>query len=289
MARSISEIQANITASYVSEMSAIGYAVDPSTWSRVDLERLLMFVFAAAAFMLESLFDLFRSETDEKLKELLPGSDRWYARMGKLYQHGFDLIPETDEYDNTGHTAAEIAASQVVKYSAVVEQVNEYGRVSLRIKLATEDGSDLVPLSAAQLAGVREYYKRIKYAGVALQIDSLPADNIKMSWTVYYDPLILDANGSRLDGADSDPVGDAIREYLKNLPFNGTYVLGYHVDAVQAVDGVSFPPIITGAQVKYGLLNYQSVDVSYTPDAGYLRFYEDTDLVINYIAQSAIQ
>ena len=52
------------------------------------------------------------------------------------------------------------------------------------------------------------------------------------------------------------------------------------MDAVQAVDGVSFPPIITGAQVKYGLLNYQSVDVSYTPDAGYLRFYEDTDLVM---------
>lgn len=288
MARSTAEIQASITASYVSEMASVGITVDPSTWSRVDLERQLMFVAAADANYLEELYDLLRIEIDTRLKEQKPHTPRWYAGIAKLYQHGYNLIAEGDTYDNTGVSAADIAAAKIVKYSAVVEQVNVYGRVSLRIKLATNDGTDLTPLSPVQLAGVKEYFARVKDGGVHLQIDSLPPDNIKQSWIVYYDPLILDAAGSRLDGTDSSPVRTAIKSYLENLPFNGTYVLAYHIDAVQAIDGVVIPTI-TEAVVKYGLLDYQSVNVLYNPDAGYLRFYNENDLSITYIAQSAIQ
>lgn len=288
MARSIKDIQNTITTQYVSEMAAIGRTVDPSNWSKTNVEQLIIFVFASAAFVLESLFDVLRSEVDTTISQLKPHSIRWYAAKAKLYQHGYALPSGSDVYDNTGISDADIAASKIVTYAAVVEQVNAYGRVSLRIKLATDDGNDLTSLSGAQLAGVKEYFQRVKDAGVALTIDSLPADNLKIQIEIAYDPLILNAQGARLDGTDSDPVGNTIREYLKNLPFNGTFVLAYLTDEMQSVDGVVIPTIL-GAQTKYGNRDYESVNVKYNPDAGYLRIYDDADLLITYTAQSAIK
>lgn len=288
MARSISEWQQSITAIYVSAMADVGLTINPQVWSRVNLQRLFIFVFASSAFILESLFDALRLEIDAKIKELKPHSERWYAGKVKQYQHGFSLVPESDFYDNAGVSESALEASRVVKYAAVIEQMNAFGRVFLRIKLATEDGADLAPLSAEQLAGVREFMKRVKDAGVALQIDSLPPDNLKMQWDIRYDPLVLNGNGGRLDGTNSDPVGEAIRAYLKNLPFNGTFVLAYITDAVQKVEGVVIPTV-TGAQVKYGNREYESIQVKYDPDAGYLRIYDPADLQITYIPQSVIQ
>lgn len=288
MARSITEIQTTITNVYVANMAAAGYTIDPSAWSATNLQRLFIYVVAFSTYTVEFLFDVLTMDTNTAITELKPHSLRWYANKAKLYQHGFNLVPESDLYDNTGYTEQQIDSSKIVDYAAVVEQANEFGRVSLRIKLATETGSDLAPLSSDELTGVTEYFQRIKDAGVRLQIDSLPADAITMTWDVYYDPLILAGNGSRLDGMASEPVRDAIKNYLKNLPFNGVYVPTYHIDAVQAVDGVVIPAI-TEVQVKYGLLPFTTVNTEYLPDAGYLRFYDEEDLIINYIPHSEIR
>lgn len=288
MARSLTDIKTGLTASYVSEMAAIGIEVDPSTWSAVSLERLIIFVVASAIWVLESLFDVLRSEVDATIASQKPGSERWYASMALAYQHGHQLLPEAITYDNTGYTQEQIDAEKVVKYAAVVSQTNQFGRVSLRIKLAGSNSTDLTQLPAEQVAGVREYFKRVGYAGVTTEVSSGPADNLRMQWDIYYDPLILDGQGSRLDGSDSDPVGTAIRTYLTQLPFNGALVLAYITDAVQEVPGVNIP-VITGAQAKYGDLPYQSINVQYLPDAGYVRFYDPADLQLNFIPQSTIK
>ncbi|SEW01834.1 hypothetical protein SAMN05428988_1303 [Chitinophaga sp. YR573] len=288
MARSIKVIQDSINTMLVSEMAAIGIVIDPAVWSVTDIRRLMTHIFASESFVLESLFDTTRSDVDAIIKTLKPHRLQWYAQKAKLYQHGYALSFEGTEYDNTGISDADVAASQIVTYSAVVEQENAYGRVSLRIKLATDNGDDLAALTTPQLSGASEYLNRVKDAGVKLIVESLPADYLKMSWEIRYDPLILDAQGARLDGTDSDPVGNAIREYIKNLAttqFNGLYILASHVDAVQAVEGVRIPTIL-GAQTKYGNRDYESVNVLYNPDAGYLRIYDDTDLQITYIPQS---
>ena len=257
-------------------------------FSSASLESILFGCVAYVAYFIDSLFDLFQADTIAYIASMKPHSLRWYAEVVKRYQHGFALVAGTDDYENAGKTVEEIAASKIVKYSAVVEQENQFGRIALRIKLATEAGADLAPLSTEQLAGVREYMKQIKDAGVALIIDSLPPDSLKMSWTVYYNPLILNADGGRLDGSATQPVREAIKNYIKNLPFNGTFALAYVTDAVQAVPGVVIPKIDL-AQFKYGDLSYANIDTWIVPDAGYLRFINDEDLVINYIAQSEIR
>lgn len=289
MARTLDELIEMYNLAYIAERTEVGLAADdPASWSRVSRKRLLRNIQCLLALTTETIFDIFKTDVDNKLRELKPHTDRWYATKALSYQHGFALLPDSDLFDNTGYTEQQITASKVVKHSAVVEQENEFGRVSLRIKLAGEDGDDLAPLEDPQLDGVTEYLRRIKDAGVKLLVQSLPADHIKMKWSIYYDPLILDANGNRLDTTENDAVKNAIKDYLKKLPFNGIYVVQYHIDHVQQVEGVVIAEV-NQCQTQFGSLPFTAVNVKLTPDAGYMRFDENTDLEIVYIPQSPIK
>lgn len=288
MARTVDEIKQTITDAYVANMAANGITVDTAAWSKTNLVKLIIYVVAFCTYTLETLQDIHKADVDATIKELKPHTTRWYANKALAFQYGFNLLPDDDLFDNTGYTDTQIENSKVVDYAAVVEQVNVYGRVSLRIKIAHDNGTDLEPVSDPEKDGFTEYMQRIKDAGVRLQIDSLPADSLKQTWRIYYDPLLLSSEGARLDGLSATPVIDAIKNYLKNLPFNGVYVDQYHIDAVQAVEGVVTCELDL-CQSKYGLLPFSNVNALFTPDAGYLRFADDEDLIITYIAQSAIK
>ena len=289
MARTLDELIAEYNQAYVEERTEAGLpADDPASWSRVSRKRLLRAIQCILCLTVETIFDIFKADVDAKIRELKPHSERWYANKALAYQHGFDLLPDSDLFVNTGATEQDISASKVVKYSAVVEQENDYGRVFLRIKLAKDGGTDLTPLSTPELEGVTEYLRRIKDAGVKLVVQSLPADSLKMKWRLYYDPLILDANGNRLDGTQNEADVTAIKDYLKRLPFNGVYVTQFHIDAVQAVEGIVIAEVDL-VQTKYGALPFTSVITKVTPDAGYLRFADGADLEIERIPQSPIR
>lgn len=284
MARSTQDIQNEIIANVQADANLAG----ASSTSKTAMWRLITYVVAYSINLLEKIYDALRAEILDLLARLKPHTLRWYAEKAEAFQYGFNLLPDSDQFNNTGYTEEQIEASKVVKYAAIVEQQSQTGRTILRIKLATTNESDLEPLTTPQLNAFRNYMARIKDAGVPLQIDSLPPDKIKATWKVYYDPLILAADGSRLDGTDAAPVKTAIKKYLENLPFNGTYVLAFHVDAVQKIEGVVIPHIVS-CSTSYGAYPFSTVNVLYEPDAGYLRFSQDSDLTIEYVAQSAIQ
>jgi hypothetical protein len=284
MARSSQEIRKEIEETVKADpvLSVLDNPSSVSSW------RLISFIISYAINKMEALYDALRIEINEIIARLKPHTLRWYAEKAKAFQFGFPLLSDSDQFDTTGYTTEQIELSKVVTYAAVVENQSSTGRTILRIKLAAASGDDLQPLSEQQLSSFRNYMARIKDAGVPLQIDSLPPDKIVMQWQVYYDPLILSASGSRLDGSDDAPVKKAIKKYLESLPFNGTYVLQYHIDFVQIVEGVVIAHI-QSCSASYGLLPLNGVNVLYQPDAGYLRFENDSFLTINYIPQSAIQ
>jgi len=294
MARTIAEIKKQATDMFMEDdnIKSAYSLTDGNTFeqefSAVSFESILFYIVAFVTWVLETIFDTHKTDVNTAISEMKPHTERWYANMAKLYQHGFALLLESDKYDNTSKTDDEIAASLVVKYSAVVKQIDTYGHITLRIKTATDTGEDLGPLSEEQLNGVREYFSRVGDAGVALSIDSLPPDSLKMKWTVYYDPLILNGQGNRLDGSAENVISTAIKTYLKALPFNGTFVLQYVTDAVQAVDGVVICQI-DAASSKYGNFDFTGIDTKIVPDSGYLRFASDTDLEITYLPQSPIK
>ncbi|KAA2244563.1 nucleotidyltransferase [Chitinophaga agrisoli] len=280
MARTITEIQDDI----INRMAATDGLADLNSTSKTAIWRMWTYIVAVTVWVLENLFDLHRTEVNTLINEKAPHSLRWYANKARDFQHGSDLIPEEDYYDNSRLSEDEIAARKIIAFSAVVEQ--ERG---LRIKVAKINEDDLGALSDVELQAFTEYMNRIKDAGVTpLIIDSLVADPLRLEMDIYYNPLVLDGNGARLDGTDPDPVGKRIKEYLRNLPFNGTMVLAYLVDAIQQVDGVVIPHI-RHAQARYGDLPFTEIDVQYSPDAGYLRIVDnDADLQIKYFPQSVI-
>ncbi|MBU7577076.1 MAG: hypothetical protein KAF40_03350 [Flavihumibacter sp.] len=285
MARTIAQINDEILSAVQADV-VLGPLL--TSTSATALFGLFSYIVASAIWTVEKLQDTFKLEVLDIISRLKPHTRKWYVEKALAFQYGFNLLPDSDLFDNTGYTTDQINDSKVVDYAAVVIQENPFGRRFLRMKLATTVGTDLGPLDAGVLVAIRSYFDRVADAGVKLQIESLPADSLKQRWKIYYDPLILTNTGGRVDGSSSDPVGDAIRGYLKNLPFNGTFVPTYHIDAVQQVEGVVIPQMLE-CFATYGALPYNTVAEKYEPDAGYLRFIDPTDLVIEYEPLNAIE
>jgi hypothetical protein len=283
MARTITEIHAGITSTLVTELAAIDITINPATWSKANLLRLITYVVAVCQWTIEQLQDAHKTEVNEIIATKKPHSLRWYAEKTKAFQLGFNLVPEHDYYDNTGIDEDVVEASKVVKYASVVRQKRANGRVYLRIKAATTNGADLAKLQTPHLLALTEYINRIADAGVDIEVSSNDAELLRLSMTIYYDPLILGANGSRLDGTDPYPVPNAIRAYLQSLPFNGLFVLAHLVDALQAVEGVEIPHLTSCSMSKRG--EFSSVNVEDIPDSGYLRI-DDGGLNITYEAHN---
>ncbi|TAN18838.1 MAG: nucleotidyltransferase [Chitinophagaceae bacterium] len=281
MARTIQQIQQLILDNISSNVTLSGQL---TSTSQTAIWKLCSYIVAVCQWTLETLFDQHVSEVTGIIDNLKPHSLRWYANMAKAFQYGYALVADEDYYDNTLLTSDQVTISQIVNYSAVIEQEK-----NLRIKVATTINSDLAPLNATQLAAFTEYMSQVKDAGVKLVINSESPDSLLLTIRIFYNPLVLDSNGARLDGTSSSPVQDAINAYLQNLPFNGWFVVAYLIDALQAVDGV-IVPVVDQAQATYGTLPYQSIDVKYNPDSGYLRIINPaTDLDITFIPQSVIK
>jgi hypothetical protein len=249
--------------------------------SKVAIWKILFYSVAFGINVLENAFDLLKIIIDELIAQKKPHSARWYAEKAKLYQYGFNLIQQSDEYNNSGLTDTQIAAARIVSHAAVVEQDR-----GIRIKVAKTVGDALAALNGGELASFTAYMEQVKDAGVKLRITSAVADDLKASLRIFYNPLVLSGTGARIDGTDMQPVQNAFKEYLKNLPFNGLFVPALMVDQLQKVDGVVIVKDDSW-MARYGALDYSTIDVEYLPDAGYLRI-ADQDLSIQFIPHAVI-
>jgi hypothetical protein len=249
--------------------------------SATAIWRLWTYVVASAIYVLEVLFDTHRASVEALLVALKPHTLQWYTNKAKEFLYGKELIPFTAGYDTGSMTADEIAAAKIVTYASATRARRTNGRPYLRIKAAKGIG-DLEPLTATELAAFVSYMQAIQDAGIDLECTSEPADMIRQTWTVYYDPQILDASGNRLDGSGSDVVRQAIKNYLKQLPFNGLYVKTFHIDFLQAVAGVKVP-VIGSTQVSAvgGQTWTTPPESGVEPSGGWYRYYAESDLSVN--------
>jgi len=81
-------------------------------------------------------------------------------------------------------------------------------------------------------------------------------------------------------------VEEAIKSYLKRLPFNGELVLAHLIDALQQAEGVKIPHLVL-AQSKniisgggYGA--FETIEISKIPTAGYFTIDNFSD--ISYVS-----
>jgi hypothetical protein len=246
--------------------------------SKAAIYRLLVFVFSYAIWTLEQLFDIHAQQVDKVIYENKPGTARWYRNISLAFQFGFNLITDDDQFDNTGFTADQIEASKIVKYCSVKESL-ESSR--LIIKIAGESGDDLIPLTPTEITSFKYYIGEVAYAGVKLEVVNNPADKLDLILRVYRNPLVLDESGNNiLTGGKSVEI--AIKQYIKNLPFDGELVINDMIDFLRDVPGVdnlhvisaqsSFKDLVTGL-----FKPFVAIDVKTIPVAGY---FEITNLII---------
>ena len=274
MARSIQEIQTLILQAKAQEP----VLNELNSTSKVAIWRLWVYIIAVAIWSLEKLFDLHRADIDKRLAELKPHTARWYRSKALAFQYGFDLLPDSDKFNNTGHTEEQIEASKIVKYSAVVESPNE-GR--LIVKIAGEQGEQLQPITDAQKQAFAAYLQEIKDAGVRLSVVNYQPDILHLQMKIVYDPLVLDSNGQSIIHA-TKPVEEAIKSYLKRLPFNGELVLAHLIDELQQAEGVRIPHLVLaqskhiGTNGNYGA--FEAIEISKIPTAGYFTIDNFNDI-----------
>lgn len=276
MARSISEIQQSI----ISAKSADSNLAGLTSTSNVAIWMLWTYIVAVCQWTLENLFDAHKNEVTEILKAQKPHTLQWYVTMAKLFQYGETLTPYSDTYSVVPPADPTVL---VVQFAAAVELTS-----MVRIKVAKQVGGILAPISAPELTAFSAYMNRIKDAGVRLQLTSANPDNLQLALNIFYDPLVVDSTGSRLDGTSSTPVQDEINRFLENLPFNGLFVLNFLIEALQAIDGVRIVQVVN-AQANYGITSYVPILVEYLPDAGYMVL-DDTYFNANvaYIAHGPL-
>lgn len=248
-------------------------------FSKVSLENIIFSVVATAMWFNAKLFAQHKADVLQLLKENRAHTTEWYATRAKEFQFGSELVVGTDQYDNSTLTDEQIEEQQIIKFAASMESANQS---YLFIKVATENEGIKQPLNEKQLQALKTYLGKIKDAGVRIKVINEPADFIRLKLDIYYNPMILDVEGKRLDGSDDTPVQSAIEHYISTLSFNGLYVNQSLVDSLQVVEGVEIAEL-KEASSRYGaLVEYRPIDARSVPYAGYYQIAED-DLMLNFI------
>lgn len=284
--RTLQEIQTEILQAKENEPAL----AELNSNSKTAIWRLWVYITSFAIFTLEKIFDQHKKEVDFRLSELKPHTARWYRNKALAFQYGFDLLPDSDQFDNKGNSEEAIANSKIVKYSAVIESKNE-GR--LIVKIATEQTEgNLQPISVEQQRSFEAYLSEIKDAGVRIAVINYLPDRLILDLEIYYDPLILDESGTHRLSAEK-PVEIAIQNYMKKLPFNGEMVLAHLIDELQKVEGVKIPHL-ANAQSSWidshsgGYGTPQPISVAVIPESGYFEVsFENQEFKTNikYIAK----
>lgn len=266
MARTIEQIQGAM----ITQIAADPNLAALNSTSKVSIYRLFTFVVAFAIWALESLFDTHKKEVEDIIEAKFPHRPSWYRTKALEFQYGYDLIADSDKYDNTLLTDEQIENSRIIKYSAVTKNA---GR--LLIKIAKETGSVLSPLSAGEKEAFGAYVDEITDCGVVYTVINNQPDQLLLTLQIFCDPLVLNASGmSILNG--NYPVQEAILQYMKELPFNGELVLFDLERKIKEVDGVRIPNIVNAQSRVYDpstelYFDPQPITVKTVPVSGYFE------------------
>ena len=271
--------------------------------SKVALWRLISYLISDAIWVLENLFDQFKTEVETSIGNNKYGNLIWYTNQAKAFQYGDELVWIDDSYYDY---------ATIDEDKQIVTQANaNVSNGVIRVKVAKGDIGSLEPLTAAEKTAVQVYFLGNESAiasgtGVAptgsrIEIISDDADKLRLAIQVFYNPLVLDSSGVLIADGTTKPVNDAIENYIQTLPFDSTFRLIDLVDDIQVVEGVenvvvencdayyaSTTPIdVTAESGQLYITNggYMEMDTNY----GLNEFYDyptNTVRTITYIANT---
>ncbi len=250
--------------------------------SKAAIFNLWAYATAFVIWLQYEFFSTYQKETDEKIKAQKRYTLLWFRNKALSYRHGETLPNDNDEYE----TEVDETTNLPIARAAVIElELNN--RKNLFIKVASEGTESLTPVEQDVKSNLEQYFAHIKPAGTKIVIFTGPADQLKLNIRFFYDPLILDENGARIDGTQNTPVQDVIKDYLRNLKFNGEFTLTTLQDLLQDVNGCADrEAYIDNAEANYLTPpEWQVIQSSYVANSGYMDI-ADENLNIQFIAKT---
>ncbi|CAG2532915.1 hypothetical protein MAR621_03109 [Maribacter dokdonensis] len=286
MTPTVEEIKSQILAKKAEYESLNGL----DSTSKTASFNLWAYIVAFVIYVQYQFFAIFQTEVDEQLANQKIFRNLWYRKKALEYRHGHPLVEFKDDliYEDEGYTEQEIEEALVVKRAAVIE-LEITGQTFLFVKCATEVNGELAKLPDAQKEGIADYFKRIKTGGTKLVVFSDVPDALRLTIDFFYDPLVLTETGTRIDGTDNTPVQNAVRNYLKNLRFNGEFSVSELEDILQGLSGCSNrEAYIANAESNYQTpVNWQVIDNTIVANSGYMEITE-ANLTINFTPKTVI-
>lgn len=275
MARSVDEIMTEMVARKES-MPELGVLTSKSATA---IWRLILYVAAFGISVHERLWDSYRTEIEEEIKNMVPHGKLWYRNKVLGFMADCVLTEGTDEYDTSGMSEAEIEAAHVIKYAAVTESATTS---KIYIKVAGEDGSgQRCPITLNEETQLKAYINEIKDAGVRIAVVNRHADEFTCQMSIYYNP-------------NKDPqmvkteCEDVIQQFVENLPFNGVFTKMELAAKLSEVEGVEIVGQIeaTATEVLTDLSSgtNRTIEDYDQPIAGYYALTNATLTMIAYTA-----
>jgi len=253
---------------------------DLQSKSKVAIWRLWGFVIAVAIWSHEQVFVKHKQEVELLLLNRTFGQLKWYETISRLFQLGYELVwNETDlRYEYSDTTSDDAIDSKIIKQSAASEIDTTVGKLII-LKVAKGTVGSLAPLSTIERGSFDAYIDRVKPAGTNISIVSDVADDLRVSITITYDPLVIGVDGGTPERgfliSDSSvyPIEDALENYIQQIGFDGFFRVMDMVDVIQAVNGV-LNVAVQKASARYGALEYTDIikvsEQKYNANAGYL-------------------
>ena len=259
-----------------------------TTTSKTSIWRQVFETVAFAIWNFQEATNLHLQEIEDKIRNQKVSSLKWYRTESLRFQYGFDLINENDGFRPDYYdvetdswiiaTDEQVENSKVVKYAAVGRNIVN-NRALILIKIATEENEEIVPVSDNVGIAFTKFIEEIQPTGDVVQIINYKPDILFPQFKVCYDPLILLPNGQSILLGNVFPVQEAIRKFMKNLPFNGELSVQKLEEIILNVTGVvdlqklqveSKWIVPTGGDAEgYGL--FQPIQISKIPKSGHFK------------------
>ncbi len=273
MARTFEEIVTEIN----TEQAQYPELNDLNSNSADSFWKLIKNMFAFLVRTYELGLDKFKAETDYAIQSQQIGTLQWYVNRVKEFQYGDLLHVESNKvfYANFD------ATKRLIKQASATETLGGNSRAKIVIK-AVKSGpvNTLVPLSIDEHDALKEYIKKIKFAGVTIETVTLGADTIRLKIEIQINRLMLNPDGSRIGSPTDFPVKNAIVQYLRELPFDGTFYWTQLTDRLQLLDEIKDTVVQQSWYLNGG--SFTEFGRLYAPASGHLIL--DQNSIINYVS-----
>lgn len=217
----------------------------------------------------------FEEEMDEKAKLYQVTNLQWYRQITLDFLYGKALVWNDDimRFEQLLDEGENSEDFKIVDYCAAVKTPGK-----VRIKVAKNISNTPGQLTTPEKDAIESYLLKMQGASDVIELVNNVADDIRIEIDVYVDPLLIDKSNGELHADGTSPVDEAIDNYLKNLEFNGAFVLTKFDDAIQSAQGVIDIKRVS-IESRFGVAAYEDIDVQLIADAGYFKI---DSLIINY-------